>query len=250
MHDFSRTSRPKTEDRIPSFREYTQLQQLAGGRQLIGNGSATIVSPNGHLITAAHVVPKSAKALVLFRKRLFEAKVLSRLEEQDALLLQIKSQKEKFPFAEIIECDYPLGRSVFSLGFPVPDSLGLRPRFAAAYISSEEGYHGDESRFTILTDMAAGTSGSGVFDSDGKVIGIVSASLLAMGRGADQFPDNTCFCVKSQSFLDDLSKHLPQVKAIKRQKRDWQEIINSSASASVLVLACSAKHGSGQQSKV
>jgi len=203
------------------------------------SGTGTIVSPDGCLITAAHVVPRGSKAMALFCGRIFETKVLARIKEADALLLKMETTtKEKFPYAPIVACDYELGEPVFFVGYPIPDSLGIHPRFTETYVNSKEGYCDDQSRFTIIADAANGSSGSAVFNRSGEVIGIVSASLFAAGRDADKFP-HLCFCAKSQSFLDVFSKHLPQRKAIKPQKRDRQEIINAAAETSVLISAFS-----------
>lgn len=237
-----KTSRSK--QGFPTFESFLRLKKVSDdlGQDILVSGSGTIVSPEGHLLTASHVVPKGSKVLVLFRKKLFEAKVLKRQEDQDALLLKIKSDKtEKFPYAKVVARDYQLGQPVFSLGYPVPDSLGVKPRFTASHINSDEGYCADKSRFTITADAADGSSGSAVFNSEGEVIGIVSASMFAAGRDADKFPTDICFCVKSESFLNEFSNHLRQTKSTKPQKGDWQEIIKAAAKTSALIFASSDK---------
>jgi S1-C subfamily serine protease len=238
-----RKTRPLQKEDFPTFESFSRLRTISDdlGQDILRSGTGTIVSPSGHLLTASHVVPKGSKVLVLFRKKLFEAKVLKRQEDQDALLLQIKPEKtEKFPYAKVVARDYKLGQPVFFLGYPIPDSLGIKPRFTASHINSDEGYCTDESRFTITADAVDGSSGSAVFNTtNGEVIGIVSASIFAAGRDADKFPSDICFCVKSQSFLNDFSQHLPPQKGIKHQKQDRQELIDLAAETSVLILAFS-----------
>ncbi len=243
MQLFSKRQKtPRLKESFPTFESFSRLRKVSDdlGQDILRSGSGTIVSAKGHLLTASHVVPKGAKVLVLFRKKLFEAKVLKRQEDQDALLLQIKSEKtEKFPYAKVVARDYKLGQPVFFLGYPVPDSLGIHPRFTASHINSDEGYYADKSRFTITADAADGSSGSAVFNTNGEVIGIVSASIFAAGRDADKFPSDICFCVKAQSFLNVFAKHLPKRKGTKPHKRYRQETVNSASETSVLILAFS-----------
>ena len=237
-----RRQTPRQKEGFPTFESFSRLKKISDdlGQDILRSGSGNIVSRDGHLLTASHVVPKRSKVLVLFRKQLFEAKILKRCEDHDALLLHIKSDKtKKFPYALVTKCDYTLGQPVYFIGYPVPDSLGIHPRFTASHINSAEGYCADESRFTITADPADGSSGSAVFNTRGEVIGIVSASLFAAGRNADKFPSNICFCAKAQSFLNVFAKHLPQGKCSNNQKRDRQETINSAAETSVLILAFS-----------
>lgn len=247
MQDYPkrRKTRPPQKEDFPTFESFSRLKKISDdlGQDILRSGTGTIVSPQGHLLTASHVVPKGSKVLVLFRKKLFEAKVLKRQEDQDALLLQIKPEKtEKFPYAKVVARDYKLGQPVFFLGYPIPDSLGIKPRFTASHINSDEGYCTDESRFTITAAAVDGSSGSAVFTTtNGEVIGIVSASIFAAGRDADKFPRDICFCVKAQSFLNVFAKHLSQGKRSRNQKSDRQETINSAAETSVLILAFSDK---------
>lgn len=238
-----RRKTPRLKESFPTFESFSRLRKVSDdlGQDILSSGSGTVVSPDGHVLTVSHVVPKGAKVLVLFRKKLFEAKVLKRQEDQDALLLQIKSEKtEKFPYAKVVARDYKLGQPVFFVAYPIPDSLGIHPRFTASHINSDEGYCADKSRFTINADVVDGSSGAAVFHkTSGEVIGIVSSSLFAAGRDADKFPSDICFCVKAQSFLNVFAKHLPQGKRNRHQKSDWQETINSAAETSVLILAFS-----------
>jgi S1-C subfamily serine protease len=246
VHNFSkrRNAGRQTKDFFPTFESFSRTRKAEDNPQaeldLLTSGTGTIVSPDGHLITAAHVVPRSSRAMALFRGRMFETKVVARLHDEDALLLKlVATTKEKFPYAQIVACEYELGQPVFFLGYPIPDSLGIHPRFTETYVNSKEGYCDDQSRFTIIADAANGSSGSAAFNRRGHVIGIVSASIFAAGRDANKFPRDLCFCVKSKTFLDKFSKHLPPQKTAKTQKRDRQEIINAAAETSVLISAFS-----------
>ena len=237
------TGTPK--DFFPSFASFLQSRkandQPKTELDLLTSGSATIVSADGHLLTAAHVVPRGSRAMVLFRGETFETKVLARIKDADALLLRIEgTTKQKFPYSPIVASDYQLGESVFFLGYPMPDSLGVCPRFTKTYINSSEGYFDDRTRFTVVADAANGSSGSAVFSRRG-VIGFVSASVFAAGRDANEFPKDLCFCVKSETFLDKFSKHLPPQKTAKTQKPDRRGLIDSAVETSVLITAFSNK---------
>lgn len=160
-----------------------------------GSGSGVIVTPEGLVMTAAHVssgVGKDVKVILPDGTKL-KAETLGLLSETDAALIRITEKNpggEPFPFVEINKTDdTKLGDWIFSLGH----SGGFdKERGAVARI----GRLVRVANTTIQTDgtLIGGDSGGPLFDMEGRLIGIHS-------RVGPQLPVNMHVPVKV--FLDD-----------------------------------------------
>jgi serine protease Do len=178
---------------IPKARAATVCIDLGDG-----SGSGVIVSPEGLVMTAAHVssgVGKDVKVILPDGTKT-EAVTLGLLSESDAALIQITGKNPSggpFPFVEINKTDdTKLGDWIFSLGH----SGGFdKDRGAVARV----GRLVRVANTTIQTDgtLIGGDSGGPLFDMEGRLIGIHS-------RVGPQLPVNMHVPVKV--FLDDWDK--------------------------------------------
>lgn len=138
-----------------------------------GTGSAVIVSPEGLVLTAAHVsqTPGKKVTLVFEDGTEVEAKTLGLNSETDAGMIQITTEREEeWPYVEIDRDDAAvLGDWVFALGHSggfdkergVVVRLGRLVRMA-------------NSTFQSDCLLIGGDSGGPLFDMNGRVIGINS----------------------------------------------------------------------------
>lgn len=175
--------------RIPKAREATVCIDLGGG-----SGSGVIVSPEGLVMTAAHVstgVGKDVEVILPDGTKL-EAETLGLVADTDAALVQITGKNPgggSFPFVEINRTgDTKLGDWIFSLGH----SGGFdKERGAVARL----GRIVRVANTTMQTDgtLIGGDSGGPLFDMDGRLVGIHS-------RVGPQLPVN--MHVPVQVFLD------------------------------------------------
>jgi serine protease Do len=180
---------------IPKARAATVCIDLGDG-----SGSGVIVTPEGLVMTAAHVssgVGKDVKVILPDGTKL-KAETLGLLSETDAALIQITEKNPgggPFPFVEINKTDdTKLGDWIFSLGH----SGGFdKERGAVARI----GRLVRVANTTIQTDgtLIGGDSGGPLFDMEGRLIGIHS-------RVGPQLPVNMHVPVKV--FLDDWDRLL------------------------------------------
>ena len=224
----------------PSFKAFHQLERIrerfAVHGEIIGSGSGTIISPDGLLITASHVVKRGARAKILVGSKVYPAKIVKRFPDLDVLLLLIVSPRTDFPYSELIDCKkYPLGLPVFSVGFPNPEIEGYSPKYTESYVSASRGFMGKNTMVQFTADQGAGCSGAGLFDEDARVVGVVTA-MLDKSQDEEDLPADVSFATKSGSFYAAVSKHLP-VPVKNKPARNRNGVIETATRSSVLVLA-------------
>ncbi len=222
-----------------SFRKFHQFEQIkrrfAKHGTVVASGSGTIISPDGLVLTASHVVKRGEKPKVLVGSEVLSAKVVKRLEKLDVLFLKITEPQSDFPYSDLISRkEFPLGMPVFSVGFPNPELQGYFPKFIASYISGSRGMLGIDSMVQFAADASSGCSGAGLFDENGRVVGMVSASLEPVA-GDQHVSSDVAFATKSGSFYEAVKKHLPPVKNSTGLTR--RDVIAAATRSSVTVLS-------------
>lgn len=154
------------------------LEQFRGGPQ--GNtpaprgvGSGFIVSPDGYLLTNAHVVSGASEVNVrLTDKREFKAKVVGADRRTDVALLKINASA--LPVVRIGDPNkVRVGEWVAAIGSP----FGFENTVTAGIVSAKSRALPDDSYVPFIqTDVAInpGNSGGPLFNLNGEVIGINS----------------------------------------------------------------------------
>jgi S1-C subfamily serine protease len=170
--------------------------------RLLGNGSGTVISNDGHILTAAHVLPESADIQFRSGNATFPAEIVAIDHETDLALLKIESGK--LPAAPMrLDSAIKLGTPVFTIGFPNIKHQGVSPKLNKGEISSLAGYRDDPSTWQISVPVQPGNSGGALFDNDGHIIGIVVSKLFLQGAG------HVSYAVTSAKLADFLKTHLP-----------------------------------------
>lgn len=90
-----------------------------------------------------------------------------------------------------------LGEGVLAAGYPLMDLLGADLKVSTGNISGLTGGQGDVSRFQFTAPIGSGSSGGGIVDEYGNLVGITSASL-AHGNIRDRgsISENVNFAIK------------------------------------------------------
>ncbi len=138
-----------------------------------GQGSGFIVSPDGNILTNAHVVADATEVTVkLTDKREFKAKVLGVDRRTDVALVKIDATN--LPVVHIGDSGKAkTGEWVAAIGSP----FGLENTVTAGIISAKSRSLPDENYVPFIqTDVAInpGNSGGPLFNMNGEVIGINS----------------------------------------------------------------------------
>lgn len=168
----------------------TTQKQIASGpeRQLVsmpGVGSGVLISADGKVMTAAHVVQTADEVTVEFPGgERVPAKVLSSEPTADVALLQLEKPPSNAVFAKVGDSEkVEVGDEVFVVGAP----LGMSHTLTVGHISARRNlntvYSGMSKSDFFQTDAAInqGNSGGPMFNMAGEVIGLVSHILSRSG---------------------------------------------------------------------
>lgn len=105
------------------------------------------------------------------------------------------------------------GDRVYSLGFPLSGVLGSSVNASEGLINNTRGLQDDPRMFQVSVPIQPGSSGSPLFDKNGKVIGIVTSTLNNKYLFATQgtIPQNVNFAVKI-SYLRSMLALVPDAR--------------------------------------
>ncbi|MDA8225822.1 MAG: DegQ family serine endoprotease [Betaproteobacteria bacterium] len=144
-----------------------------GGEEVHSGGSGFIISPDGYILTNAHVVDNADEVTVkLTDRREFKAKVIGTDPRSDIALIKI--QATGLPVAPIGDPrQLQVGEWVIAIGSP----FGFENSVTAGIVSAKNRSLPDNDYVPFIqTDVAVnpGNSGGPLFDMHGQVVGINS----------------------------------------------------------------------------
>jgi serine protease Do len=162
----------------PMFQFFKRFGGNLNGQQqravpMRGEGSGFIVSPDGYILTNAHVVDHASEVNVrLTDRREYQAKVIGVDKESDIALIKIDAKN--LPIVKLGNSrDAKVGEWVVAIGSP----YGFENSATAGIISAKSRSLPDATYVPFLqTDVAVnpGNSGGPLFNLSGEVIGINS----------------------------------------------------------------------------
>ena len=162
----------------PNPRQYQPERKF----QRFAQGTGFLISPDGYILTANHLVDEAESVSVKMKDGSeVEAKVIGK--DPDSDLAVIKIDGEDLPFLELADSDaLEVGEWVLAIGSP----FGLSHTVTAGIVSakSRSGFRLAEYEDYIQTDAAInpGNSGGPLLNLDGKVVGINTAIISPGGQ--------------------------------------------------------------------
>jgi len=171
--------------------------EISSSSNYVSSGTGFFISNDGYLVTNHHIV-EDAKSLSIqyeynneFKE--YEAEIVFDDKKNDLSILRIKSVdfpfKGDIPF-QISDTEVPIGTSVFTLGFPMIETMGESIKLSDGIISSNSGYMSNSSIYQVTVPINPGNSGGPLFDEEGNLVGIINARYT----GAE----NVTYAIKSQ----------------------------------------------------
>jgi len=152
---------------------------------LPGLGSGVLISQDGKVMTAAHVVQTADEVKVEFGTgETIAARVLTSEPAADVALLQLDRVPPKAVTAKLADSDAAeVGDEVFVVGAPIGMTHTLTVGYISARRNPNKFYSGLSRSEFFQTDAAIneGNSGGPMFNMRGEVIGIVSHILSKSG---------------------------------------------------------------------
>ncbi|MEO9871786.1 trypsin-like peptidase domain-containing protein [Ekhidna sp.] len=168
-------------------------------------GSGVLISSQGEILTAAHVVNNAEHITVIFHDgKKFPAKVVRLATVADVALIKLVYFENHYPAAELGDSDLvDIGDDVFVIGAP----FGLKHSLSRGIISGKGVEKTRMEGFTFAeffqTDAAInhGNSGGPMFNMNGEVIGLVS-SIISESGGFDGIGFSATINVTKQLVID------------------------------------------------
>ena len=183
-------------------------------------GSGFVISPDGYVLTCAHVVENYSNATIWVQGQRYLCTVADCDTNLDLALLKVQGDHPPFhPLAIGFGHRYSLGESVYTMGFPLTQVLGVSPRLDNGLVNAEVGMNDDTNYVQISVPVQPGNSGGPLMTANGQVIGVIVATLnpvnvLEQTGGA--LPQNVNFAIKLSSvdkFLADSKMTVPTNEA-------------------------------------
>jgi len=206
-------------------------------------GTGFILSPEGHVLTCAHVVGSETNATLWVGTNRYVGRVLVVDTNLDAALVLIDGSHPAFrPMILPAAWEQRMGQEVFTLGFPAADLLGTRPHLTKGMISSTVGLDDDERHVQISIPIQPGNSGSPLLDEHGRLIGMVDSTINTLRFLAVEgtVPQNVNFAIKSEplrAFLAKANKALSggMTNVVPSSSNRADDVFENAAKSPVLV---------------
>ena len=194
----------------------------------------------GYVVTCYHVVEGRSEITLLRHDGVrIPASVAIADSANDLVLLKVEDQSLLPPAIPLASKPARVGAPVLTIGFPLPDIIGSRPKVTSGTVSGDRGVGGDPRACQITVPIQAGNSGGPLLNFNGEVVGIVTSKLNAMKvfQWTGDLPDSVNFAVKT-AYLSALLSSAPEGPAVPTLESSpgTLEELSSRISASVLIV--------------
>lgn len=165
-------------------------------------GSGFLLNNQGYIITNFHVIEDAKTIKVEGIKGDFTVPFTARVIAVDRLtdlaLLKIDSKLVTFetpPYEFIHTKNTSKAERVFALGYPLQNTMGGEVKVTDGIINSLTGFKQSISEFQISAPVQPGNSGGPLFNSQGQLIGIISAKIKS------EYAEQVGYAIKSDYIL-------------------------------------------------
>jgi len=166
--------------------------------EAVRSGTAFLVSPNGFLLTANHVIADAESIEVACGGQPVRAAIArSSSASTDLAVLEVPGLETE-RFLSLSQETPSLGARVFTVGFPLVNLLGEDPKYTDGTVSALSGPGGDASFLQISVPVQPGNSGGPLVNEEGAVVGVVIATASApmFFQVSGTIPQNINWAVK------------------------------------------------------
>lgn len=198
-------------------------------------GTGFFVSASGHIITNFHVIEDSADVSIMLQNgEVLLAKILKADPANDVALLKVERSTTPLSLSD----KSVKGEQVLTIGFPLISTQGKESKVTFGNINALSGIQGDVRFLQIDVPIQPGNSGGPLFNENGEVIGVVTATLNAINelKRSGTLPQNVNYAVKSDYILP-LLKDIPLPPKVAHGNLKRRDIIEGSNRSVILVIA-------------
>ncbi|HEX4192565.1 MAG TPA: tetratricopeptide repeat-containing serine protease family protein [Stellaceae bacterium] len=178
-----------------------------GGPKLFATGTGFYVARGGALITNNHVVADCDAVRISDGHDGIPVKVIAVDPQRDLALLQAPQPVDA---AAVFRADKDrLGENIVVVGFPLSGLLSSQPIVTSGIISALAGMRDNQHEMQISAPIQPGNSGGPLFDSSGRITGVVVATLdtVRLARAIGVVPENVNFAIKGDEAQQFLGAH-------------------------------------------
>jgi len=156
----------------------------------IASGSGVFISPDGKLVTNFHVLEDAARVEAkLYSGAFYRLKnIIGINRDYDLAILEFDAKEVPH-----VNVDYKrvakAGETVYTIGSP----MGLEKSLSEGIISNPERMSGGMDLIQFTAAISSGSSGGGLFNLKGYLLGITTSSLI--GNITNEFSENINFAV-------------------------------------------------------
>jgi hypothetical protein len=179
-------------------------------------GTGFVITPEGDVLTCAHVIGRLTNATVWINNTRFPCSVLACDTNRDLALLHVEADHLPFrPMLFAAETNYAMGQDVYTMGFPLVGVLGSEPRLNKGLLSATVGLDDDPKMVQLSAPVQPGNSGGPLLNPRAEAIGVVSATLNPLSiaeQTGGALPQNVNFAIKAniiRAFLETNHVTLP-----------------------------------------
>ena len=176
-------------------------------------GTGFLISPNGIVVTAYHVVDGATNIQVRLSDNVWKkARILKHGRSTDIAILKVDQNTPNYLSLANMK-SVKQGQKVFTLGFPVVEALGDNVKYTEGVVSSLSGLQSEDSLMQITVPIQPGNSGGPLINEKGQVVGLITSSvgISSFLKITGTLPQNINWAVKSSyisALLDEASPPL------------------------------------------
>lgn len=161
-------------------------------------GTGFFVTPDGHVVTNAHVVEGCRSVSVSMPGNAAPSPALVLARDKDGDLALLATELETSHVGRL-RMGVRLGEPVAAFGYPLAGLLGTSGNFTIGNVTALSGLGEDSRNIQISVPVQGGNSGGPLVDASGNVVGIVSGKLdaLAVAVATGDVPQNVNFAVRA-----------------------------------------------------
>jgi Trypsin-like peptidase domain len=186
-----------------SFKSIKKIYPSSLEDNIFKTGTGFFISKEGFVVTNYHVIKDASTIYVSNEsyKRL-KAKVEFTDEFNDIAILKIEYSLKNIPY-NIVAANKEIGNNVFTLGYPYIKSMGKEVKLTNGIINSNSGFENDSRYYQFSAEIQPGNSGGPLFDSEGNIVGLVSAK--------HNKATNAGYALKSKFIIDFIKLNNPSL---------------------------------------
>tara|TARA_B100000315_G_C14517615_1_gene559932 strand:+ start:43 stop:1446 length:1404 start_codon:yes stop_codon:yes gene_type:complete len=180
-------------------------------------GTGVMLGEAEYVLTSYHLVRGMKQIRVKFvNGEEIDAPLFIKDEVNDIAFLKL-NQSPNISLMNIAVGDssqMQIGNKVFTIGYPISNILGQKPKYSEGVINSLSGIKDNLGFFQVSVPIQSGNSGGPLFNQHGELVAIVSSSLDPENtfRVLGTMPQNVNFAVKS-SLVKNMIPMLPETLA-------------------------------------